>query len=48
MDVRREKPLTGRILGLKAFALEVSHVPEQRMIQILASYTVDKTLNESV
>jgi len=48
MDVRREQPLTGRILGLKAFALEVSHVPEQRMIQILASYSVDKTLNESV
>ena len=48
MDVRREQPLTGQILGLKMFALELSHVPEQQMIQILASYSVDKTLNESV
>ncbi len=48
MDVRREQPLTGQILGLEMFALELSHVPEQQMIQILASYSVDKTLNESV
>jgi len=48
MDVRRAQPLTGQILGLKVFALEVSHVPEQQMIQILASYSVDKTLNDGV
>ncbi len=48
MDVRREQSLTSQILGLKVFALEVSHVAEQQMIQILASYSVDKTLNESV
>ncbi len=48
MDVRWEQPLAGQILGLKVIALEVSHVPEQQMIPILASYSVDKTLNESV
>ncbi len=48
MDVRREQSLTSQILGLEVFALEVSHVAEQQMIQILASYSVDKTLNESV
>ncbi len=48
IDVGRKQPLTGQILGLKVFALEASHVPEQQMIQILASYRVDKTLNESV
>ncbi len=48
MDLRREQPLTGQILGLKVFALELSYVAEQQMIQILASHSVDKTLNENV
>ena len=48
MDLRREQPLTGQILGLKVFALERSHVPEQQMIQMPASYSVDKSLNEGV
>ena len=48
MDVRRAQPLTGQSLGLKVFALEVSHVPEQQMIQILASYSVDKMHKEGV
>ncbi len=48
MDVRWEQPLAGQILGLNVFALEVSHVPEQQMIRILALYSDDKTLNEGV
>lgn len=48
MDVRREQLLTGQILGLQVFALELGHAPEQQMIQKLASNSVEKTLNEGV
>ncbi len=30
MDVRREQPLTGQILGLDVFALELSHVQNSK------------------
>ncbi len=29
MDVKLEQPLTGQIPGLKVFALEVIHAPQQ-------------------